>query len=183
VLWGELILQPPNDPAIVPRPVAPNAEAPILLKLWRPPGVAWWLRGAFTLAAGAWLVVFGVAIYLDPYQGGKVHLMEVHRQLGMNSCTFKLLTEMPCPSCGMTTSFALLVRGDLVNSVRANCAGTMLAFMGMFAIVWCSGVAWTGRWIWSHRPDVWFVRLTVLFVVTMFVRWGIVLLVLYSQRS
>ena len=31
----------------------------------------------------------------------------------MPPCNFVLMTGKPCPSCGMTTSFALLVRGDI----------------------------------------------------------------------
>ena len=51
--------------------------------------------------------------------------METHRQLGLPPCTFKEMTGLPCPSCGMTSSFALLVRGDVMNSLRANAVGTL----------------------------------------------------------
>ena len=50
--------------------------------------------------------------------------MATHTQLGMPPCNFVVMTGKPCPACGMTTSFALLVRGDVGASLRANWAGT-----------------------------------------------------------
>ena len=35
--------------------------------------------------------------------------MGTHQQLGLPPCNFVTLTGYPCPACGMTTSFALLV--------------------------------------------------------------------------
>ncbi len=49
-----------------------------------------------------------------------------HRQLGLPPCTVRLLFGIPCPSCGMTTSFASLMRGQLDQSFRANPAGLLL---------------------------------------------------------
>ena len=52
----------------------------------------------------------------------------------MPPCNFKTWTGKPCPSCGMTTSFALLIRGDVANSLRANWVGTLLAGFCMVLI-------------------------------------------------
>src|SRR3954467_9307382 len=89
------------------------------------------VRIALVGIGAAWLAVFTVAVCLNPYRDGQPLREETHRQLGLPECHFKRLTGLPCPSCGMTTSFALLVRGDFANSLRANFAGTLLAVIGM----------------------------------------------------
>ena len=65
------------------------------------------------------------AFRIHPYDAdGNPRTSATHTQLGMPPCNFVTLTGKPCPSCGMTTSFALLVRGDVVSSLRANWVGT-----------------------------------------------------------
>jgi hypothetical protein len=96
-----------------------------------------WVRGALVGMAVALVGVFFVASRLNPYHADGTPLrMETHRQLLLPPCTFKVATGLPCPSCGMTTSFALLVRGDVVNSLRANAVGTLLAVFWLGLIPW-----------------------------------------------
>jgi hypothetical protein len=88
-------------------------------------GLRIWLRTMLVAIAAVLITVFSVAIYLNPYtEEGDAMRMETHRQLGLPECTFKGVTGKPCPSCGMTTSFALLIRGDVWNSIQANFVGT-----------------------------------------------------------
>jgi len=130
-----------------------------------------------------WVAVFAVALRLDPYQDDKVWLEETHRQLGLPECTFKSITKLPCPSCGMTSAFALLVRGDLWNALRANAVGAGLALLGAAFVPWALISVVRGRWLWFRRIEDVFVRLTVLFLVAMFGRWGIVLLLIWWNGS
>jgi hypothetical protein len=120
--------------------------------------------------------VFAVAIGLDPYKDDRVWYEETHRQLGLPPCTFKAVTKLPCPSCGMTSSFALFVRGDLGNSLQANTVGTLLAGFCLFLIPWSVASAWNGRLLFVRSFDLVIVRLVLTFVVLLFVRWGLVLL-------
>ena len=138
-----------------------------------------WVRLGLVAIGLGWLGVFAIALTLDPYQDGKVWLEETHRQLHLPPCTFKDLTRLPCPSCGMTSSFALLVRGDLWHSLQANCVGTMLAIIGLATVPWTFVSAWRGRWLFLRTIETFAIRLVVLFFVAMFVRWGIVLLMIY----
>src|SRR5215475_13498262 len=86
--------------------------------------LTWTVRGALVFVVVGLLAVFVVAIWIQPYdEEGHAELLATHRQLGLPECSFKVMTGKPCPSCGMTTSFALLVRGDLANSARANWVG------------------------------------------------------------
>ena len=143
--------------------------------------LAWWVRGGLVAIAAGWIAVFVVALRLDPYQGGRVWLEETHRQLMLPPCTLKSLTNLPCPSCGMTSSFALLVRGDLWHSLQANFVGTALAVIGLAMIPWTLVSAIRGRWLFLRTIETYAVRLVVVFFVTMFVRWGVVLAWIYFE--
>jgi hypothetical protein len=136
-----------------------------------------WVRCLLVLMAVLFCVVFGVAIALNPYtEDGEARIWETHRQLGLPECTFKEMTGKPCPSCGMTTSFALFVRGDLVNSMRANFAGTILASFCLVMIPWGLASAWRSRYYWIVSLE-WFIpRFIVIFFSIMLLRWGVVLL-------
>jgi uncharacterized protein DUF2752 len=50
-----------------------------------------------------------------------------HEQLGLPPCPFLLLTGIPCPSCGLTTSFALAVRLQFLSSLTIQPFG-LIAF-------------------------------------------------------
>jgi hypothetical protein len=101
--------------------------------------------------------------------------METHTQLKLPPCTFKTLTHLPCPSCGMTTSFALLVRGDVGNSLRANAVGTLLAVFCLALIPWGLACAAWGRPFLVVSLERALTRVVVVFLVLMLARWVIVL--------
>ncbi len=130
--------------------------------------------GLILIALGV-TAIFAIAAGLDPYRGGKVWLEETHRQLLLPPCTFKTITTLPCPSCGMTSSFALLVRADLWHSLQANACGTFLAGFLMVLAPWSLGSAWAGRLLFIRNPELLIIRLLTVFLLLMFGRWGLVL--------
>ena len=69
------------------------------------------------------LAVLITAVSLRPSRTG----VETHRQLGLDECQFLRTSGLPCPSCGMTTSFAWFVRGNLLASAYVQPAATLLA--------------------------------------------------------
>ncbi len=144
-----------------------------------------WVRACLVLIAVGLVAVFALAFWLNPYKDGKVWLEETHRQLGMAPCTFKFLTGLPCPSCGMTSSFALLVRADLWHSVQANFVGTLLALFCLALIPWSLISACTGRLAWIRSFEFVLVRLVVGFLALLLLRWAIVLLLIcfFGNRS
>lgn len=137
--------------------------------------LAWWARAVLLVVALLFVALFGIAFLLDPYRDGRVWQEGTHRQLGLPPCTMKGVTGLPCPSCGMSTSFALLVRGDLVNSARANWVGMLLALTGLLYVPWGVACAWKGRWLGIRNVEPLFIRLVLGFLLLLFVRWGIVL--------
>jgi hypothetical protein len=134
-----------------------------------------WVRASLVMCALALVGVFAVAMSLNPYKDGKVWLSETHRQMGLPPCTFKFLTGCPCPSCGMTSSFALAVRGDLWHSVQANFVGTLLALGCLAFIPWAVASALKGRLLGVRDFESALVRCVFGFMILMFGRWGIVL--------
>jgi len=73
----------------------------------------------------ACLSVLIVAASLSPDPKGE----STHAQLGLASCQFLARTNLPCPTCGMTTSFAWFVRGNLIASLWVQPMGLALATM------------------------------------------------------
>lgn len=81
-------------------------------------------------------LVFAIAAILSPYdEDGRPKTHGTHRQLGLPPCALKLLTGLPCPSCGMTTSISLVMHGDLRAAWRANWAGVVVTALGVGASI------------------------------------------------
>ena len=72
-----------------------------------------------------------------------------HTDLGFYQCQFLDRTGVPCPSCGMTTSFAWFVRGHLLGSLYVQPMGLVLACLAVTAFWGGLYIAVTGRPI--HR--------------------------------
>ena len=104
--------------------------------------VAWPGR---VLAAGVGLgclVVLVIAAWLTPSPSG----VGTHRaSLGMPPCNFLQTTGLPCPSCGMTTSFAWLARGNLAASAYVQPMGAVLAILAAGSVWGGLYIAITGR--------------------------------------
>ncbi len=69
-----------------------------------------------------WLVISGIALWLDPSPRGH----GTHMQLGFAPCPSVALLGRLCPGCGMTTSFAHMVRLQFVDAFQANAFGPVL---------------------------------------------------------
>lgn len=81
------------------------------------------------------LVVFIIAALLDPSPEGH----GTHTQLGLPPCGFFMATGVPCPGCGLTTSFAHMIRFQWFSAVSANPFGVALFLASascMFLAMW-----------------------------------------------
>jgi len=101
-----------------------GVEAP---RIYAPPvGVdrlSWPERLAILGSGLACLALLVVAAGLKPSPNG----LGTHRGMGLEGCTFLSTTGLPCPSCGMTTSFAWFARGNIVASAYVQPMGMLLA--------------------------------------------------------
>ena len=161
-----------------------KAEAPVVRptrpRMARPqPTPTRVVRLSLLLIAALLAGIFAIAFWLNPYgSDGRPLTMATHTQLGMPPCNFIVLTGKPCPACGMTTSFALLVRGDVAASLRANWAGSLIAVLWALTMVWAIASGITGRPLFIPRGKGEMVlTVSVGIVLTlMLARWGVVLI-------
>ncbi len=117
--------QPPHD-ADPGRPLGFGVQAP------RVP-----VRPSSWLSRLGWFFFFIIplavvitATQLTPAAEG----MGTHQQLGLPPCGFLVITGIPCPGCGLTTSFAHMVRGQFTGATYANPFGVMLFLVTFFTI-------------------------------------------------
>jgi len=138
------------------------------------------LTRATLIAVAVLLIgVFVAAFRIHPYdEDGKPRTMSTHTQLGMPPCNFAVLIGKPCPSCGMTTSFALLVRGDVVASAKANWVGSIICVVWAMTLVWAaaSGVWGKPLLVPPGRGELVFTVVTGVVLTLMLARWAVVLL-------
>ncbi len=137
------------------------------------------VRGCLLAVAAVIAAIFVTAVWLNPYDAhGRPRTMATHTQLGMPPCNFVTLTGKPCPACGMTTSFALLVRGDVVNSLRANWAGTLIAVLWAITMVWAlaSGIAGRALFVPPGKGELILTVIVGVVLALMLLRWAAVLL-------
>lgn len=80
-----------------------------------------------------------------------------HQQLGLPPCTTRRIWGVRCPACGMTTSWAHLVRGDVVSSAKSNLGGLILGLIDISLVVVLAAHA--GRSHWPERR--WFIALAI----------------------
>ncbi len=73
------------------------------------------------LGAGCATVV-GLSAWLRP----DPHGFGTHRQLGLPPCEFGAITGIPCPGCGLTTSFAHMAHGQVLSGFGAHLMGPSL---------------------------------------------------------
>jgi len=103
-----------------------------------------------------WLMI--TAIRLTPSPTG----MGTHTQLGLDECQFALRTGLPCPSCGMTTSFAWFARANFPASVYVQPMGFLLALATVVTFWAGFYIVMTGRSVYrlvSLGPSRYYVPL------------------------
>ncbi len=77
------------------------------------------------------IAVLAIALSLEPASEG----VGTHRQLGLGACTMLSLTGIPCPMCGMTTTFAHLAHAHLIQGAITQPFGVVLFSLTLFGAI------------------------------------------------
>jgi len=93
------------------------------------------------------LLFLATSVHPDPRGHG------THEQLGLPPCAFRVLLNIPCPTCGGTTSFAHFVRGQWRDAFHANSAAFVFALLSSLMTPWLLLSAATGRLHGVRRVD------------------------------
>lgn len=99
-------------------------------------------RWVAALVLAGCVAVYGVAAWVRPDPRG----YGTHEQFGTGPCGFVVVTGYPCPTCGMTTAFAYVVRGRWGRAFLAQPAGFAFALGGLVLAVVSATTLVTGRW-------------------------------------
>ncbi len=81
-----------------------------------------------------------VAFFLSPSSEG----VGTHQQLGLPTCGWILVADVPCPTCGMTTAWSYTVRGDLISAFRAQPMGMTTAIITVIVAIAALGTLFFG---------------------------------------
>jgi len=85
--------------------------------------------------------LLATAVWVQPDPRG----VGTHEQLSRPACAMLELSGYPCPTCGMTTSFAHFVRGNWWTSLRVQPMGFILALVATMAAAASTASLLTGR--------------------------------------
>lgn len=124
--------------------------------------LAWHVRVAAGLGAGVLLALLVTASWLRPDPTGQ----GTHQQLGLPPCAWRVILGIPCPTCGMTTAWSHLWRGEIQQSLQANPAGIVAAGMAAALAAGLASSAGRGRWSMLLRvPTAWIAAVISLWAV------------------
>ena len=106
------------------------------------------------VAAASWALLL-VAASLEPSAEG----VGTHKQLGLPSCGWIVAMDVPCLTCGMTTSFAHAAGGNLAGSFRAQPFGFLLAVATASTALLGTYITVTGSRVGQLLPRLWSARM------------------------
>ena len=116
------------------------------------------------------LAVLLAAGFVTPNENG----IGSHQQLDLPVCGFYERTGYPCPTCGMTTAFAYMVRGHVLRSFIVQPAGAIAALICIFITIGATYVLISGYWPGKYifLIGLHWQRLTLLIVAVILISWA-----------
>ena len=77
------------------------------------------------------------------------NLIAFHHNPGRRDNSGFLWFKTRCPACGMTTSWACLTKGRVLDSFASNAGGALLAITAAVAGPWSLVSGLRGKWLWG----------------------------------
>jgi hypothetical protein len=127
----------------------------------------------------AGLLIIGLSASLRPDPRG----FGTHEQLGLPPCGFRACTGIPCPTCGVTTSFAHFARGEVAPAFRAQPIGAV----GFLVVCIATGLAGARLVLGKPRPGLianlpWRIAASA-FVLLWAAHWGMTIVKAVTHAS
>jgi hypothetical protein len=91
-------------------------------------------RWSWAGAGGAAFALLVIARVLVPDPSG----LGTHVQLGLPPCAFLQVTQLPCPTCGLTTSFAYMAHLQFTPAFHAHWLGPPLFVLTAVTVGVCA---------------------------------------------
>lgn len=129
-------------------------------------------RYVFGIISCCLMIMLGIAWFLEPAKSG----IGTHQQLGLPPCTFFWVTGIPCPSCGMTTSFSHVMHGNLVSALRSNWPGALTAYCCLVYVPWSIVSIHSRVFYGLNRPEQFFLSLALSILFLTFLHWCFLIL-------
>jgi hypothetical protein len=126
-------------------------------------------RILLVLVGGSLLVLLAVAALVAPDDRG----FGTHQRLGLPPCTFRVVTGIRCPSCGMTTSWAHLMRGNVIASLKSNTGGTLAGIIALVLAPWAFFSGVRGRWLGRPLDDRMALIVTIAVILVALADWAV----------
>jgi hypothetical protein len=135
----------------------------------RLPRLRWQQRVVMACAGAVLIGLLVLASRLMPSPRG----LGTHQQLGLPPCTIVAWYGIRCPSCGMTTAWAHLVRGELAAAFRASAGGALLAMAAVVSGPWLVASGVRGRWVVGPPPEAVTLGLGFAVALVMMIEWAV----------
>lgn len=147
----------------------PPAEPALAASPFRRATIGWQQRVAMVAAGIVLVALLVTAACLSPNARG----MGTHQQLGLPPCTLVQWYGMRCPSCGMTTSWAHLTKGHVLDAFRANVGGALLAMTTAACGPWLLVSGLRGKWTLTEPREMVVLAVGLTIIVVTLIDWTV----------
>ena len=126
------------------------------------------LRLLAALVAAGCIALLATAAMLEPDPAGR----GTHTQLGMGGCRWLSERGYDCPTCGMTTAFALSADGRLTTAFAIQPAGAIAALLTAMVTWIAAYTTLTGQNVARYLAPLWNWRTIALAVGLTMAAWA-----------
>lgn len=94
-----------------------------------------------------------------------------HEHLYLPPCYFKFFLHIPCPACGLTTSFAYLAKGNLLAAWHTHWMSPFLFVLFLLLFVYSIVCLFRGKTFWDLFEYKWMPAFSSFVILSMLLCW------------